>query len=143
MVVAKVGALVALTEADLKTLLLGRSSAWNEIDGMITSRRNKFGSNAAAEFEVILFYVQIPDIKMNVMSQKVVCPAILALPVCTSAETVCRPVSSVAAAKFQEWLRNCESGQLTCIVKGGRQRYRASSFGAAAFVIAQVCLRLY
>jgi len=44
--------LVALTENELKALLLGPSLAWNCVDGMITSRRNRFGSNAAAEFEV-------------------------------------------------------------------------------------------
>jgi len=43
---------VALSDVDLKSVLLGRTLTWNCIDGMITSRRNRFGSNAAAEFEV-------------------------------------------------------------------------------------------
>ena len=51
----RIGVLVALTEVDLRALLLGPSLAWNSIDGMITSRRNRFGSNAAAEFEVMFF----------------------------------------------------------------------------------------
>ena len=50
--VGRVAVLVALSDVDLKSVLLGRTLAWNCIDGMITSRRNKFGSNAAAEFEV-------------------------------------------------------------------------------------------
>ena len=53
-----------------------------------------------------------------------------------------RPVSVVVPVVFQDWLRHCESGQLTCIVKGGRQRYKATSFGAAAFVMAQVRNRI-
>ena len=52
LLVPRIGVLVALTEVDLRALLLGPSLAWNSIDGMITRRRNRFGSNAAAEFEV-------------------------------------------------------------------------------------------
>ena len=48
----RIAVLVALSDTDLKCLLLGRTLAWNCIDGMITTRRNRFGSNAAAEFEV-------------------------------------------------------------------------------------------
>jgi hypothetical protein len=74
-----------------------------------------------------------------VAMQKVVCPVISALPdveVETSGDG--RPVSVVVPEAFTEWLRHCESGQLTCIIKGGRQRYKSSAFGAASFVIAQV-----
>jgi hypothetical protein len=69
----------------------------------------------------------------------VVCPAIVGLPDVELAES-CegRPVSVVVSVVFQDWLRHCESGQLTCVVKGGRQRYKATSFGAVAFVMAQV-----
>jgi hypothetical protein len=52
LLVGRVAVLVALSDVDLKSVLLGRTLTWNCIDGMITSRRNRFGSNAAAEFEV-------------------------------------------------------------------------------------------
>jgi hypothetical protein len=74
-----------------------------------------------------------------VAMQKVVCPVISALPdVEVEPSGDGRPVSVVVPEAFTEWLRHCESGQLTCIIKGGRQRYKSSAFGAASFVIAQV-----
>ena len=130
--------LVALAESDLRTLLQGPSMAWNFIDGMITSRRNRFGSNAAAEFEVGISGCVYFELE-SFVSQKVVCPAVAALPEAPlDGLGDGRPVSSVVPEAFQEWLRHCESGQLTCILRGGRQRYKSTSFGAAAFVIAQV-----
>ena len=67
------------------------------------------------------------------------CPAISALPdLPMDGLGDGMPVSVVLPDVFQEWLRHCESGQLTCIVKGGRQRYKSTSFGAVAFVMAQV-----
>ena len=50
-IVDQVGELVGLTEAHLKALLLHRSSSWSLIE-TINGRHNKFGANAAAEFEV-------------------------------------------------------------------------------------------
>ena len=59
------------------------------------------------------------------MPQKVVCPAILALPAKTLSDAHDgQPVSAIIPQAYQEWLRHCETDQLTCIVKGGRQRYR-------------------
>ena len=71
--------------------------------------------------------------------QRVVCPVISALPdVEADQRGDSRSVSVVVPEAFTEWLRHCESGQLTCIIKGGRQRYKPSAFGAASFVVAQV-----
>ena len=51
-IVRQVGELVAITETHLKQLLLHRSTSWSLIETMMNGRRNKFGANAAAEFEV-------------------------------------------------------------------------------------------
>ena len=68
-----------------------------------------------------------------------VCPVILALPVVVGGdEETCRPVSAVIPIAHAQWLKNCQTSQFTCVVKGERQRYKVNAFSAAAFVIAQV-----
>ena len=66
----KVGELVGITEIDLKGLLLQKSASWSTIDGMITSRCNKFGANAAAEFEVNLVDAIIVSIILTLYYRK-------------------------------------------------------------------------
>ena len=75
-IVKQVGELFAITETHLKQLLINRGTSWSLIEITMNGRRKKFGANAAAEFELIQFIVKT----LSRISQKIVCPAIMALP---------------------------------------------------------------